>query len=326
MKTPIKEVVTAFILTKNSEKTIERTLRSIRPFVGSIIILDTGSTDKTIQCCLPFGCSIWYDSWKDDFSYTRNLALKYCSTPWILMIDSDEELLELDNEQFLNVVNNQKVGGISVSIKNFLNETNTSYSTHSYTRLFRNSPKIQFKGTIHEQINQSIVDAGLEIVPSTTEIGHYGYKENDQHKRERNEILLEKELEKTDDVYIEYQLLLTHFANQKFNKVIQKGKFLIHSVGLSYKQRELIRLRVAQSYLHFSQFPFMESILNERMVDTEYEFFRKYLNVILLLQLRNFEKAQLEILFLINNFNSGMVTIEELMKIEKLIESQFSKQ
>jgi glycosyltransferase involved in cell wall biosynthesis len=279
-----KEVISAFILTKNSEKTIERTLKSIVPFVGNIIILDTGSTDKTVQCCLQYGCTVWYDSWKQDFSYSRNLAKAYCNTPWLLMIDSDEELQHFDTQTFLEYYANSNIGGFSTTIVNYLDEQNETFSKHTYTRLFRNHKDIQFEGSIHEQIAHSIVQAGYEIIDSQTTIAHYGYKENSEEKRRRNLTLLENEYEKSNNDYTAYQLLLTYFANQDMKMVLHFGNKLQNSSDVTIKQRELIRLRMAQAYLQQSDFNAMEIVLQKEMSDSEYEFFRKYLLVVLLMQ------------------------------------------
>lgn len=319
LKMQYKEVLTAFIITKNSEKTIERTLRSIVPLGSRIVILDTGSTDKTVQCCLQYGCTVWYDTWKNDFSYSRNLAISYCSTPWLLMIDSDEELSIFDSTLFEQECQNPSIGGFSVRIKNYLNEVQTSFSHHTYTRVFRNDKNIRFEGKIHEQILPSLQRKGLQILDSETEITHYGYIENSAEKRERNSILLQKEFTETGDDYIAYQLLLTYFADKRIDEVLTLGASLIHSEHLTLKQKELLRIRLAQSYLFNSNFQKMKEVIESPFTDIEYEFFRKYLLVVHSLQVRNFSKAKIDLSYLLSNFQAGMVTIEELQELKKIV-------
>lgn len=314
-----KEVISAFVLTKNSEETIERTLKSLIPLQCSIVILDTGSTDKTVQCCLQYGCTVWYDSWKQDFSHSRNLAISYCTTPWLLMIDSDEEVSSFDEKYFLEYFQNPSIGGFSVTIKNYLNETLTSFSKHSYSRIFRNDKRIRFEGKIHEQITPSIFNAGFQIVDSPIEITHYGYMENSKEKRERNKVLLEKEFSLTQDDYIAYQLLLTYFADNNTEKVISLGEQLLQSQMLSKKQVELILIRMAQSYLQKSNFCKMFEVLEHKFTDLDYDFFRQYLLVVYSLQIRDFTNAKKDLHYLLSNFQDGMVTFEELKNLEKIL-------
>lgn len=315
-----KEAITAFILTKNSEKTIERTLNSLVPLQCGIVILDTGSTDKTVQCCLQYGCTVWYDSWKDDFSQARNIAIAYCSTPWLLMIDSDEELSLFDKEFFALHYKNQMIGGFSVTIKNYLNNSLTSFSKHTYTRIFRNDKRIRFEGKIHEQILPSIQNAGFTVIESPFEIIHYGYMENSEEKRQRNSQLLENEFKQSDDDYIAYQLVLTYFADKKMDLVISFGTKLLTSKELSIKQIEFIKIRIAQALLQQSKFEEMKPILKDTFTDKEYEFFRKYLWVVLNLQLRNFSDAKNQLSYLLSNFQEGMVTFEELHKLDSILQ------
>lgn len=315
-----KEAITAFILTKNSEKTIERTLKSLVPLQCGIVILDTGSTDKTVQCCLRYGCTVWYDSWKDDFSQARNTAIAYCSTPWLLMIDSDEELSYFDKDFFEQHYKNQMVGGFSVTIKNYLNDSLTSFSKHTYTRVFRNNKRIRFEGKIHEQILPTIHNAGFTVIESPFEIIHYGYMENSEEKRQRNRLLLEKEYTNSNDDYIAYQLVLTYFADKKMDLVVSLGTKLLTSVELSTKQIEFIKIRIAQAFLYQSKFEEMRQILNETFSDKEYRFFQKYLVVVLNLQLRDFKDAKNQLAYLYANFQEGMVTFEELQQLDTILQ------
>lgn len=314
-----KEVISAFILTKNSEKTIERTLKSIVPFVGNIIVLDTGSTDKTVQCCLQYGCTVWYDSWKEDFSYSRNLAKRYCKTPWLLMIDSDEELAYFDEQTFLDHYQNPLIGGISVTIINYLDEHNETFTKHTYSRLFRNHHQIVFEGSIHEQISPSIEREGFEIMPSSIEIAHYGYKENNEEKRHRNLMLLQNEFAKNQDDYLAYQLLQTYFADKNLQMVIQIGEKIRSSISLSLQQKELVTLRMGQALLQQSAFKEMKQLLTMEMTTAEYEFFRKYLVVVMNMQIHNFTQAKNDISYLRSNFQPGMVSMQEVMKLESIL-------
>jgi glycosyltransferase involved in cell wall biosynthesis len=83
--------ISAMVLTKNSEKTIKMTLESLKDF-KEVIILDTGSQDKTKEIVLSFPNTKWHEHSFSGFGAARNLATTYMSSEWILSIDSDEVL------------------------------------------------------------------------------------------------------------------------------------------------------------------------------------------------------------------------------------------
>jgi len=83
-------MISASIITKNEEPNIERCLKSIS-WADEIVIVDSGSTDNTIDICNKFHCKIIETDWLG-FGKTKQLGVNSCSHPWILSIDADEEV------------------------------------------------------------------------------------------------------------------------------------------------------------------------------------------------------------------------------------------
>jgi glycosyltransferase involved in cell wall biosynthesis len=80
------------MIVKNEETTLPKCLGSVKDFVDEIVVLDTGSTDKTTQIAQQFGAKVHYFPWNNNFSSARNEALKYVTGDWILVLDADESL------------------------------------------------------------------------------------------------------------------------------------------------------------------------------------------------------------------------------------------
>ncbi len=89
------------IIAKNEEKNIERCLSSIQHFDCEIIVVDTGSTDRTKEIAQKYGAKVYDFEWINDFSAARNFSISKASYDWILVLDCDEWTEESDPEEFV---------------------------------------------------------------------------------------------------------------------------------------------------------------------------------------------------------------------------------
>jgi glycosyltransferase involved in cell wall biosynthesis len=79
------------IITKNEERILEKTLKSVRAIAEEIVIVDSGSTDRTEEIAISFGAQFYKEDWKG-YGPQKNSAIDKCKGPWILNIDADEVL------------------------------------------------------------------------------------------------------------------------------------------------------------------------------------------------------------------------------------------
>ena len=83
------------IITHNEEANIARTLASVQPLVadnkGEIIVVDSGSTDRTVEIAKSFGANVFIEDWKG-YAAQKNSAIDKATGDWILSLDADEEL------------------------------------------------------------------------------------------------------------------------------------------------------------------------------------------------------------------------------------------
>lgn len=94
--------ITVVILTKNEEKNICDVIKNSKQLTDNILIVDSGSTDKTVELSQQLGAEVIYRPWDNDFAAQRNFALEYVKTDWVLYLDADERL---DNNLITNIKN-----------------------------------------------------------------------------------------------------------------------------------------------------------------------------------------------------------------------------
>ncbi|WP_051624040.1 glycosyltransferase [Clostridium akagii] len=199
------------MIVKNEEKYMKMCLENAMKLVDEVIIVDTGSTDKTKEIIEKISGNIKIIDyrWQDDFSKARNISLENATGDWILMLDADEKLL-CDPDKVRETLANTKAAGYKIPLYNIINTKTVVYSA-VYIKFFRNNKGYKYKGRIHEQIN--LPDAGLNeniIDEKIAKVMHYGYLESivkGKSKSERNLRILKKELkEDPNNPFIYYNI------------------------------------------------------------------------------------------------------------------------
>lgn len=84
--------LSAAMILKNEERRLPACLESVRGIVDEIVVVDTGSTDRTCEIAAAHGARIFHHPWQGDFSLHRNQSLDYATGDWVLIIDGDEVL------------------------------------------------------------------------------------------------------------------------------------------------------------------------------------------------------------------------------------------
>ena len=130
------------MIVKNEEAMLARCLESVKG-VDEIIIVDTGSTDKTKEIASQFTDKIFDFEWCDDFAKARNFALDNCSGDWVLSIDADEVLEEGGIEKIREYINSTNKNSLGILMR-------SGNNAYHVPRLFRNIVSIKWVGKIHE--------------------------------------------------------------------------------------------------------------------------------------------------------------------------------
>jgi glycosyltransferase involved in cell wall biosynthesis len=172
------------MITKNEELLLEKAIISVKSIVDEIIVVDTGSTDKTIEIAKSLGAKVHEIAWEDDFSKAKNYATSKANTDWILFLDADEyiskqdairirQLMENNNSNIVafsfisrhyTKIPQQQANWIALKDEDNKNEENKDifkdflgyYDVKYITRLFQKNKNIFFQGAVHEDVNPSI--------------------------------------------------------------------------------------------------------------------------------------------------------------------------
>lgn len=189
------------MIVKNEERCLARCLDSVAPWVDRMIVLDTGSTDRTMDIAREHGAEVFERRWTNDFAAARNAALARSDADWNLVLDADETLIQ--GGEFLQALRERRNRAvINICVESDLGyETLRLTTSHMLPRLLPRG--VRYKNRIHEQPWHN-----LPVENSPLVVLHDGYMMA-QHARKtgRNLELLKRALvEQPNEPYFHYQL------------------------------------------------------------------------------------------------------------------------
>lgn len=255
----MRNEVSLCMIVKNEETYLPKCLNSIKDIVDEIIIVDTGSTDKTVDIAKSFGAKVYYFPWNNNFSEARNESLKYATKDWILILDGDDEIYAKDQENLKDLLNKQ-LDENSIYYFETLNYYGDTIDDNSITinlnpRLFKNNQGTHYAGEVHNQLVHS--GNKYNAIYKLVQIHHYGYMNKNIHsknKRNRNITILNEQIKKNpDDAFAHFNLgteyatlndiktALEHYykSYEKFDPYIGYSYLLIFRiVFLNYKIKD----------------------------------------------------------------------------------------
>ena len=181
------------MIVKNEERSLARAVKSVQRLISELIIVDTGSTDGTLDVARDLGANVYCVPWKNDFSLSRNVSLQHATCDWILVLDADEGIAERDHQEISKLTRNptgcfefiQRHYSTDERLSDFCPVTGEypewedgqgGYFESSCVRMFPNHEGIHFRGKVHELVEHSIRDLGKhKIVKTCLRIHHYGH-------------------------------------------------------------------------------------------------------------------------------------------------------
>lgn len=196
---------------------LQRCIDSVKDVVDEIVIVDTGSTDGTLDLAKKYASKLAQIVWIDDFSYARNISVDMATGDWILVLDADEYLRKESCSDLLQSIKMPNMLAYNLAVRN--HHERDYFEIFFILRLFRRMPTVQYTGKVHEQVTPPLLEI-MKANPkwrSTTLnnviIEHDGYIEKrtkNQNKKSRNIQLLTKALEDDpSDIYRRFKLAQT---------------------------------------------------------------------------------------------------------------------
>ena len=179
------------MIVKNEEQHIAKCLMSVRPVADEMIVVDTGSTDRTRDIARALGAKVFEFPWTGDFSEARNYSLTKASGNWILSLDADEIIAAKDHAALRELVEKSRPIAYKIATRNYSNEVGAQGFTSNVgdypveeaglgwfpstkARLFPNDKKIRFENPVHEFVEGSVSKAGIPIKDCPIPVHHYG--------------------------------------------------------------------------------------------------------------------------------------------------------
>ena len=210
-----RKLVSVCMIARDEEALVGRAIRSTASLADEVVLIDTGSTDRTVEIAQTLGAHVYHDAWQDDFARARNAALEHARYEWIVMLDADEWFDREGARRLRTVLQRvpDDVSGFTLRIVNTLvGRPEAVIDRTNIFRVFRNRPAHRYTGAIHEQIVHTLEDG--RVGRSDITLWHDGYdpgRAAERGKVERNLRILRAErarLAETDPRtwYVEMQM------------------------------------------------------------------------------------------------------------------------
>lgn len=204
------------MIVRDEEPRLASCLQSIAPYVDEIVVVDTGSTDRTREVARDCGARVFEMPWPDSFAAARNQSLALARGEWLFWMDADDVIAPECGPELRELAQSRPQRDaafqVQVRIPPGPGEFHTAVVDH--VKLFPNRPDLRFEHRIHEQILPAIRRAGLEVCFSDLFVTHQNYDRSDSgqaRKRHRDFRLLELDLQDhPDHPFILFNLGMTH--------------------------------------------------------------------------------------------------------------------
>lgn len=199
---PAQSSISLCMIVRNEQAFLGPCLNSIKGLVDEIIVVDTGSGDRSADIARIYGARVYNAPWQDDFASARNISLDKAGGDWILILDADEIIAPEDFAKLkqLAVAGRKRPKAYSFQTRNYLNLANAMEwqpNDRSYpqqeagigwfptdkVRLFPNLEQIRFEFPVHEIVDANARKAGVPIQACEVPIHHYGHLNETKNQR-----------------------------------------------------------------------------------------------------------------------------------------------
>ena len=214
---PAAPTITLCLAVKDEEKFLEDCLQSVAGLCEQVVVVDTGSTDRTVEIAEANGAEVHHFPWNGSFADARNESLKYATGDWILILDADGKLDAASHDVVRGLVREYEYP-TTFSGKSINYQGDGAEVTESMFRiLFPNHHGIRYVGRVHEQVAAADPAEGLENIVAEIYMHHYGYLDSvikEKHKVDRNAALTDKALEDQPDDFLTHFHAGAHFVDE----------------------------------------------------------------------------------------------------------------
>jgi len=216
-----QKTLSVCMIVKNEEENLPACLTDIRKFADEIIVVDTGSQDRTMEIARQYGAKVFETKWENDFSMARNSSLTKATKDWIVWWDADDRVspINIGKIKMLKTYSAKQAYGFGVKCTT----DGLGGKIFLQVRMFPNFKGVKFEGRIHEQIGKSLDARDLKVQNTDIVINHIGYDTlaHVEVKQRRNITILKEEVEQDKDcARLWFSLGNAYLDLQKFQEAI----------------------------------------------------------------------------------------------------------
>lgn len=154
------------LIVYNEEKWLGACLEQIHNMADELIIVDTGSTDRSVEIAEKYGATVIHSPWEHDFAKARNAGLVHANTDWILVLDADEQVIA-GQEEIKEFLRQEEGSQCLIELMNWTGSGPEDCILYFAPRVFRNREGYRYEGMVHEQLVQadkaSLGEIGLNM-------------------------------------------------------------------------------------------------------------------------------------------------------------------
>lgn len=198
------------MIVKDEEENIRRALSWGKNVMWEQIVVDTGSTDKTVDIARELGAKVFCFPWVNDFAAAKNYAIEQAEGDWIALLDADEYIVEGEIKKLVKAVqeaHRKGMDGLSTGWQQ-IDDEGQIFSSGTQVRFFRNSQDIRYRRRIHEQL-ESVSGKELRLGDFVAELSifHTGYQRKAMEEKQLSQRNLSLILEELNDHPDDYEMM-----------------------------------------------------------------------------------------------------------------------
>lgn len=199
--------VSLCMIMRDEENVLYRCLSFATKIFDEIIIVDTGSTDRSLEIAAKFPCRVFHRPWDDDFSAPRNLSIDQATSDWIMILDPDEYIDPKDYLAFRHLTRQWTINAYVFQTRNYtlnpqmirftpndkaypLTAHFPGYCVSLKTRLFQRRLNYRFESCFHELLDPSIVRSGRIPTMASIPVQHWCHDAPNRTHAERSTLYL----------------------------------------------------------------------------------------------------------------------------------------
>lgn len=246
-----KILLSICMIVKDEEYYIKKCLESlsalIKEGIAELIIVDTGSIDRTVEICKKYTKNIYYKQWNNNFSEARNYSISLAKGEYIFIQDADQTIDKKSIDEFIKLFKTgkyKKYKTIYLKLRNYLDDELNKYSDLRFPLIFKNDGEFKYTGAVH---NQPLFKE--PIIYYDIQINHFGYIMNEEKKLakfNRTASILKKELSKDpDNCYYRFQLARSYNSIGDYKNAMKQVEYYINLIPKEISKENLKYYRTA---------------------------------------------------------------------------------